>query len=432
MTAIRPLPFLVSSLVLCGLAPLAGAQSPLRQDRLNAVLSTPIPGAQLAATFGLNLVGEIPGFAVSLERPPGMPPDKFQRILNQIDSLPETLFAELDHRLQTPEFEGCAIQGQVGIQQCTIGFVSGDPADNCEPNQWLGQLGLGQILPNPATAQPIVAVLDSGIDPSVTTIANALFHSGYDHVLDQIGGYDLPDGIDQDLDGLIDEAFGHGTHVTSTILAIAPQTLILPVRVVDADGVGWGFDIAEGLLTAVQNGVDMVNMSLSMAAPSKFISLMLALTLSNGIEVFIAAGNTGSEGALFPASFTADPTGTYVVPANMPNGVIGVAALGIDHALANFSAYGDGVDLCGLGMRVCAEVPGGLIQSWQGTSMACATTTGIASLVRARIPVAYTGPMGELLIETAKPVDAFNPDQAGKLGAGAFDVFAAIAKGSAP
>ncbi len=414
---------------LVALSSLSYGQATLqRQQRLNAVLAAPVSGAQLAASTGLNLVGEIPGVAVSLQQPIGMPDDLFARLLNTVNESPDTIFAELDRRVILPEFEGCAITGQVGVQQCTIGFVSGaGPGEDCSQIELPAGLGLGPLLQEESTSVPIVAVIDSGIEPSLPIFETSLLHPGFDHVLDQPGGFERLNGIDEDNDGLIDEAEGHGTHVATTILSLAPDALIVPIRVVDAEGIGFGFDVAEGVLSAINDGVDMINLSLSMNAPSQLVNLTLALALSRGIEVYAAAGNTGLPQVLFPASFQGDPTGTFQVPANMPSGVIGVAALNSDSIALAFTSHGDAVDLCGLGARVCAQVSSGAFQAWQGTSMACATTTGAAALVRSRIPNSFQSPIGELLIQTARPVDSENPDFAGQLGAGAFDVFAAVA-----
>ena len=215
--------------------------------------------------------------------------------------------------------------------------------------------------------------------------------------------------------------------MATTILSLSPDALILPLRVVDAEGIGFGFDVAEGILTAITEGVDMINLSLSMNQPSELVNLLITLALSNGIEVYAAAGNTGSEGVLFPASFSGSSTSNAMIPANMPNAVIGVAAVNSDFARSSFSSFGDEVDLCGLGTRVCAMIPTGELQAWQGTSMACATATGVAALLRSRLPAKFVQPIGELMIETAQSVDVENPDMAGLLGAGAFDAQAAFA-----
>lgn len=409
-----------------------GQATIVRQQRLNAVLAAPVSGAALAAATGLDLTGEIPGVAVSLQQPINMPNNEFARLLKIVNDSPDTLFAELDRRIQIPEFEGCAITGQVGVQQCTIGFVSGSgPGDNCSQNELPSEFGLGPLIQEPPTSVPVIAVIDSGVEPSLPIFADSLLHPGYDHVLDQPGGYERLNGVDEDNDGLIDEAAGHGTHVATTILSLAPDALILPVRVVDAEGIGYGFDVAEGLLSSINDGVDIINLSLSMSAPSELVNLTLALALSRGIEVYAAAGNTGLPSVLFPASFQGDPTGTFQVPTNMPSGVIGVAALSSSYKVLPFSSHGASVDLCGLGSRVCAQVSSGAYEAWQGTSMACATTSGVAALIRSRIPDSYQGPMSELLISTARPVDDENPGLEGKLGAGAFDVFAAVAAANA-
>ena len=89
-----------------------------------------------------------------------------------------------------------------------------------------------------------------------------------------VAGLDLVDDDSQPLD-----LNGHGTHVASTIgeqitlgqPAPAPDYLagiaygasLMPIRVLDADGVGSTDDVAAGILWAARNGADVINLSLN-------------------------------------------------------------------------------------------------------------------------------------------------------------------------
>lgn len=391
-------------------------------ERLSAVLATPVSGAAIAAATGLILTGELPGVAISLESPPGMRPVLFQKIIDDLNNAPFILFAERDYRLTTPEFEGCVLQGPVGVQQCTVGFVSGNPGLGCLQASWLPLTQTGPIAGFQTLYEPVIGVIDSGIDPTVPALNQRLLSLGLDFVSNPASSpgpaIDVKNGLDDDKDGVIDEAYGHGTHVATTILTAAPDAWIQPYRVVDADGVGWGFDVAEAILQATIDGVDVINLSLAMSEPTQLVSLALGLAMSNRIDVFASAGNTGANLVLYPSTFSSVPKDLFPLPADMPRRVISVAALDGELTLLPFSAYGSEVDLACLGYRVCALVPGNVTNSWSGTSMATAVATGTAALVRSKLPVTFAAPLGELICNTADSVDAKNPGFAGQIGAG--------------
>jgi hypothetical protein len=397
-------------------------------ERLSAVLATPISGAALAQATGLILTGELPGLAISLESPPGMRPIVFQKIIDDLNQQPFILFAERDFRLTTPEHEGCVLQGPVGVQQCTVGFVSGSPGLGCAQDSWLEALPLAATQALDTEYEPLVALIDSGVDPTIPALAQRLWSPGKDFVSNQGPAIDKPNGLDEDKDGVADEAFGHGTHVATTILAAAPDAWIQPYRVVDADGIGWGFDVVEALLQAVIDGVDVINLSLAMTEESQLVSLALGFALANRIDIFAAAGNTAGNKVLYPSSFEKVPDDLFPLPSDMPRRVISVTSTDGQKKLSPFAGYGLEVDLACIGYRVCSLVPGGQTSSWSGTSMATAVACGAALLVRSKLPAAYDGPLGELLCDTADSIDGLNPGFALKLGDGLFDTQAALQK----
>lgn len=99
-----------------------------------------------------------------------------------------------------------------------------------------------------------VCVLDSGVDGdhpavgaverSVAVVADA---EGYATVVDDVEG----------------DLFGHGTACSGIIRELAPDVAITSVRVLGRDNRGSGGAMAAGLKWAVDQGFDVVNMSLS-------------------------------------------------------------------------------------------------------------------------------------------------------------------------
>ncbi len=138
----------------------------------------------------------------------------------------------------------------------------------------------------------IVAVVDSGIDPTHPDLAARLRSDGRDFV-------------DND-DDPRDEN-GHGTHVAGIISAIldnnegvtglAPNVTILPVRVMDERGRGSDRAIARGIRFAADQGAKVINLSLGATLtlnadePSALVNDAIIYAQQQGALVVVAAGN---------------------------------------------------------------------------------------------------------------------------------------------
>lgn len=130
--------------------------------------------------------------------------------------------------------------------------------------QWAGTaMRLAEAHQVSTGAGVIVAVLDTGVDATHPDLAGRVV-AGYDFVdLDddpgEVGGY--TDAT---------PAYGHGTHVAGTIALTAPGASIMPIRVLDPEGNGNIWVLAEALFHAVDpdgnpdtdDGADIINLSL--------------------------------------------------------------------------------------------------------------------------------------------------------------------------
>jgi len=105
----------------------------------------------------------------------------------------------------------------------------------------------------------------------------------------------------------------HGTHVASVIAestnnaiggaGLAFGTALMPVKVLDAEGVGDTFSIAEGIDFAAENqAVKVINMSLGGGGNSSSIANAVTRAVGRGVTVVAAAGNDGEGTVSFPAS----------------------------------------------------------------------------------------------------------------------------------
>ncbi|MFK7926865.1 MAG: S8 family serine peptidase [Myxococcota bacterium] len=167
-----------------------------------------------------------------------------------------------------------------------------------------------------------VAVLDTGVADD-----------GSDGFANLLTGLDM---VDRDRDAY--DFDGHGTHVAGTIaqdsrngvgaVGVAPDAAILPVRVLGPRG-GSNSDIATGITWAVDNGADVINLSLG--GPSRSATLSRAIAYAADRDVLVVAA-TGNE---------ATSVGWPAADAN----AIAVGAHRYDGRIAGYSNTGPEVDI---------------------------------------------------------------------------------------
>jgi subtilisin family serine protease len=234
----------------------------------------------------------------------------------------------------------------------------------------------------------VVAVLDTGADASHPALAGRLL-PGWNYVADTPQTSDVASGLDSNGNGHVDEAWGHGTFVSGTIAMVAPAAKILPERVLDSDGNGNVYLVAQAILDATDAHAQVINLSLGTAdgSSSRLLADAVAYALAHGALVVAAAGNDRSRRPHYPAA---------------DRDVIGVTALAADgRGLADFADFGRWVDVAALGDRVVGPLPGGRYAWWSGTSVATPFVAGQAALVRATLRNGTPGAVRDAIQQTA-------------------------------
>lgn len=278
-------------------------------------------------------------------------------------------------------------------------WPAGDPGDaGTDPLVWTGQpavddLRLAEAHAHGTGAGTVVAVLDTGIDADHPVLADRL-RSGWDYVDDDGDPSDSANGIDEDGDGHADDAYGHGTFVSGVVALVAPDAEIRPARVLDDDGTGNIFAISEAILDATDAGADVINLSFGTRTklPSKLLTDAIKHAKQQGVVIVAAAGNDGTDSRHYPAA---------------QSEVLSVSALGTDsNQLAEFSDWGNWVDVAAPGQRVAGPVPGGRYAWWDGTSVAAPFVAGQASLIRSSAPDLDTTKLTDSILHTARELDS--------------------------
>jgi subtilisin family serine protease len=307
----------------------------------------------------------------------------FNAVLAGLVLEPEVMIAEANATHRSPE----ARRNQP--------WAIGNPGDYRE--QWAPKavrLPSAQRLTRGAGVR--VAVLDTGVDTGHPLLAGRLL-PGFDFV-------DF-DNDPSEVGSRANAGFGHGTHVAGLIAMVAPAAKIMPIRVLDPDGVGNAWVLAEALLYALDpdgnpntdDGAHIINLSLGSLTRTRLMDT-IALIVScgaevdgdpiadradpgydddrsrcatgNGAVIVAAAGNDGSPDVKeYPAA-----EGAY--------GLMSVGASTSARKLALFSNNGSWVDIAAPGEGITSAVPGGY-GTWSGTSMASPLAAGTAALVRA-------------------------------------------------
>ncbi|MBG9454778.1 peptidase S8 [Lysinibacillus sphaericus] len=194
---------------------------------------------------------------------------------------------------------------------------------------------------------------------------------------------------------------GHGTHVAGIISAakdngigghgINPNAKILPIDVFNGGKGADDFVIAQGILYAIEQGADVINMSLGGYGENSLLKDAVQKAIDKGITIVAAAGNESTDDYSFPASY---------------EGVISVGSTNDRNELSGYSNYGPSVDVVAPGEGVYStfydEKKESSFKVDSGTSMASPIVAGIASLLKSKYPNLKPHEIEAILEMTAK------------------------------
>lgn len=185
---------------------------------------------------------------------------------------------------------------------------------------------------------------------------------------------------------------GHGTHVAGTVggtdYGVAKEVTIVPVQVLNCAGSGTTAGVIQGVNWVTENAVKpaVANMSLG-GGVSDALDAAIAASIDSGVTYAVAAGNE-----------TADACG--VSPARTPEAITVAASTEAD-ARADFSNFGDCVDIFAPGEDITSPYLLGTPMALSGTSMASPHVAGAAAVYLSAHPDASPAEVADALTGAA-------------------------------
>jgi subtilisin family serine protease len=255
----------------------------------------------------------------------------------------------------------------------------------------------------------VVAVIDTGVDDTHPDLSGS-FVQGRD-----FSGLGSPDGT-----APVGPSSYHGTMVASLIagqgknsggvIGVAPGASLMSLSIgLGIEGADTDQQIADAVIWAVDNGAQVINLSLtrnSRTWPASWDEAFL-YALENDVVVVSASGNRP------------DGTGAPSAPGTMP-GVLAVGGLTkAQVGSERSSTEGIAIDITAPAEELFGSFPGGEIRSWEGSSAAAPIVSGLVALMRQGDPAASANDILQRLIASAD--DLGEPGFDGIYGFGAIN-----------
>ncbi|MBK1880349.1 S8 family peptidase [Pelagicoccus mobilis] len=204
-----------------------------------------------------------------------------------------------------------------------------------------------------------IAILDTGIRPHTSLEASTI--ESYD-----IGENASPSAY-----------ASHGTAVASLIaghngVGIAPAADLIGIRVLDTEGIGDTFSLAEGIVQAVDAGADILNMSLGSFGTNQALSNAIDYAAENGVVLVASAGNESVNALPYPAAY---------------DSVIAVGSIDANGHPSYFSNQSNSVDVAAPGVGVYAAWNDEDWISFTGTSASAPYVSGAIAALSSELDI---------------------------------------------
>ncbi len=207
-----------------------------------------------------------------------------------------------------------------------------------------------------ASGEVDIAVIDSGVANDHEMLVGRVEPTGFDSINNE-SCYDYR---------------GHGTHVAGIIVANTKSNVtIRPYKVLDNAGQGTDTQVYLGIQAAIEDEVDIINLSLSKKGDSEILREVITEAYNQGITIVAAAGNNNE-----------NVTDTVYTPASFPE-VICAVAIDTTRYKSDTSNWGSTKDLSAPGVNILSAHLNNTYKVMSGTSMAAPFIASAASYLLA-------------------------------------------------
>ncbi len=244
----------------------------------------------------------------------------------------------------------------------------------------------------------VIAVVDSGIDETHPDLKGKIWLNANEtpgNKKDDDGNGFVDDTWGWDFvrkDNAPHDKYGHGTHVSGIAgaetnngkgiagVGFSNSIRIMPLQVLNDQGIGFTSNIAQGIRYAADNGAKVINLSLG-GGGSTTLKNAIDYASNEGVLIVAAAGNNNGGAVIYPAAY---------------ENVIAVSATNYKDDIASFSSVGPEVDVAAPGENIFSTFPSykftigtkyGRARYYDvgsGTSMAAPQVAGLAGLLFAQ------------------------------------------------
>ncbi len=282
-------------------------------------------------------------------------------------------------------FLGIAENNQVHRSQTVTASAVNDPQASQQAHISFVGHSESQLLQAEITEKVVIAFVDSGVDYNHADLSPRMWDDGNGNP-----GYNY---VAQNNNPLDDD--GHGTHVAGIVAAVENNSFgvagltgdyveIMAVKVLDSNGAGSSQNVYNGIQYAIQNGADIINLSVEAQGQNSLMEDAITDAVNAGIVVTAATGNQNSEitaNNLFAPAYIGPSIG----------GVISVASIDTSNlSLSIFSNYSSTfAEISAPGAEVSTSTNGGILSTslgggWtriRGTSQATPIVTSAAAFL---------------------------------------------------
>lgn len=265
--------------------------------------------------------------------------------------------------------------GEVKLLDYEFKILSGynNPLEN---EKWFELLNIKKVHEEGFKGEGIkIAILDTGVDESNVCFQNKQM---------SFANFTPEFGTDYNT---AKDYNGHGSNVASIITTITPNAELLICKCLTRDGGGSMESIIAALDCAINNNVNIINMSLGATMSDDRLYNLVLKAIEKDISIVCAAGNNGDGNGdtyehCFPGCYTE---------------LIQVGACSVDDErnIARFSNANLNIDCMGYGVDIVGAYLNGQFAKMSGTSQASPTVAGFLALLKQKYEYEFKRKLSE-------------------------------------